>query len=167
MSNLIVVCGFGGSGKTTLAKAISAKTNIVCFHKDSIKAALSDRLNFETNNTYDFFIALAEEQIKNNVDILIEAPFSYKNDIELFESWIRKYNINLYCVVCSIDSKTRRQRVESRERHKCHEEADMKLKKELESESFDFQKFPGAIINITTDKSVDELVEQVMESLNL
>ena len=165
MSKLIIVCGLGGSGKTTTAKALSKKMNIVCFYKDSLKAALFDELEFSTNDTYKLFFKLAEEQIKNNIDLIIEAPFVYREDIKLIDNWLKKYRVNLFCVICEIDEKIRTQRIEVRPRHICHAKADIRLKEKTEKELFDFLQLPGKHIKVSTNKSIDNIVSQIISEI--
>jgi len=161
MSKLIIVCGLGGSGKTTIAKALSKKLNIVCFHKDSIKTALFDELNFPTTDTYKLFFKLAEEQISNHVDVIIESSFTYKSDLQLLKHWLKKYDVELFCVICDIDRGTRRQRIKSRPRHDCHRAADLKLIENLTTESCDYSRLPGKLIDITTNKPIEKTIRQI------
>lgn len=165
MNKLIVVCGLGGSGKTTTAEELSKKLNIVCFHKDKIKAAIHDVLELLTPNALNLLLKFTEEQLKNEVDLIIEGPFNFKEDALIFEKWQKKYNIDLFFVVCSVDKLVRRERVVSRERHVCHQEADEKLLNQIETEYFDYSIMPGKHINITTNLPTEQLVEKIIEKL--
>ena len=160
---VIVVTGLGGTWKTYLAKYLSKEMNIVCFHKDLIKAGLYDELNIETNDSYKMLYNLAEYQIENGIDIIIESALWYDTDIELFNKWLSKYDINLYCIVCKVDIKIREKRIKWRERHICHSGADKILLENLGKNEYNYSKLPGKIININTDRPVEELVKKLLE----
>ena len=128
MHKLIIVCGLPGSGKTMLADELSKRTGIACLHKDSIKEKLFEGLGMSTleeskrigKPSVDVMLYLAEQQIVNGVDVIIEAPFNFPGDYGLFLKWMDQYEIGLYSVVCSIGSEERKRRVETRERHVAH-----------------------------------------------
>ncbi len=162
MSKLIVVCGLGGSGKTTTAKELSKQLNIVCLHKDKIKATVHDVLDVLTPKALNLLLKFTEEQISNGVDLIIEGPFNFKEDAAIFEKWQEKFKVNLFFVICSADNITRKDRVLSRERHACHQEADEKLLSQIETESFDYSVMPGKHINITTNKPTEEIIKSII-----
>lgn len=160
MSKLYIVTGLGGTGKTTLARALSRKLDIVCLHKDSIKAAIHDELGVKTQDTFKVFFRLAEEQIANGVDLIIEAWMLPELNKPLFESWEREYGVEIISLVCTIDPETRKHRILSRERHECHEEADKQALDEIE-EFVDYSGMPGEVMELRTDVGVEELVGMV------
>lgn len=165
MSKLIVVCGLGGSGKTTTAKELSKKLNIVCFHKDKIKAAIYDVLELLTPKAFDLLCYFAEEQLNNNVDLIIEGKFNFKNDASIFLQWQKKYKVDLFFIICNAENNIRKNRILSRERHVSHKEADKKLLKQFETENFDYSIMPGKHIYITTDRPTMDIVNDIIIQL--
>jgi len=93
MQKLIIVCGLPGSGKTTLAKELSRKLKITCIHKDSIKENLYEILELSTledskrigGQSIQLLYKLTEEQLENGLDLIIEAPFYFEEDYEIFK----------------------------------------------------------------------------------
>lgn len=165
MSKLIIVCGLGGSGKTTTAKALSKKLNIVCLHKDKIKAVVHDVLELQTPKALSLLLKLTEEQIANEVDLIIEGPFNFKEDALIFERWKEKYKLDLSFIICSTDVQTRINRIESRERHACHADADVKLLNQIKTEVFDYSIMPGRQIKIVTNQATEKLIEDIVQKL--
>ncbi len=159
---VIVITGLWWTWKTTLAKALSKKLNIVCFHKDEIKVAMYDELDLETNLSFKMLYNLSEKQIENWVDIIIESALWYDTDIELFNKWLKKYDIDLFVVVCNADNKIRKERILWRKRHICHKNADKIALENLYSDSYDYTKLPWKLINLVSDKEVDELVNEII-----
>ncbi|MBU0661013.1 ATP-binding protein [Patescibacteria group bacterium] len=166
MSKLIIICGLAGTGKSTLARELSKRLNICCLHKDTIKAGLYEKLNFHTEDSYKLYFHLAEDQVKNNVDLIMESPFIFEGDRKILKKWQKKYKIDLTCIICSADVETRKKRILTRERHDCHREADKKLLKNLTPKDVDYSKLPGRKIEIITDKPVEKLVENIIKKLN-
>jgi predicted kinase len=163
---VIVITGLGWTWKTYLAKVLSKKLNIVCFFKDEIKIAIFDELDLETNFSYKILYNLSEKQIKNWVDIMIESALWYETDIELFNNWLTKYDIDLYCIVCNIDNEIRKKRILWRKRHICHKNADKIALENLYSKQYDYSKLPWKLINITTNKPVEELANEIIKKIN-
>jgi predicted kinase len=167
MSKLIIVCGLSGSGKTSLAKELSKKMKIICFHKDSLKEKLFELLNGKSEEdsikigklAIKLFFTLIEEQLSRNLDLIIEAPFNFMEDYKLLGKWEKSYELDLYSIICSIDNKTRKGRIQSRERHEAHWSRDKKIN--LEDE-FDYKNIPGKQIRINTDEPIENLVDKII-----
>ncbi|HAR99896.1 MAG: Chromatin associated protein KTI12 [Candidatus Moranbacteria bacterium GW2011_GWC2_37_73] len=175
MSKLILVCGLPGVGKTTLANELSKKMKVACIHKDSIKEVLFESMNLSTledskrigKPSVDVMFYLIEEQLKNNIDVIMEAPFNFSEDYPIFVNWKEKYNLQLFSIVCSIDSKERKKRFQERERHHSHHDIDRQMIDLIETTEYDYSTIPGKQIKIETNESVEKLVEKIVDEINL
>lgn len=166
MSKLIIVCGLPGTGKTTLAKELSKKLGIVCLHKDSLKESLADALYVPCNNIEEsqrvgsysvkMLLFLAEEQVKNRVDLIIECPFQLPEDYIKFQNWIDKYNTEIYTVICEVPKKIRKERILTRPRHWIHY-----IAKRFFDSDYDYKDIPGIQIRIDTNAPLEIIVEEV------
>jgi predicted kinase len=170
-SKLVIICGLPGSGKTTLARELSKKINIPCLHKDSIKESLYDIFKMKTledsksigKKSVDLLFDLTEEQLERGLDLMIEAPFNFSEDYNLFEKWQTKYNLNLYSVICSIPSKTRKDRINDRPRHRAHH--DTERGNFLMNIQCNYKNIPGKQIKIITNETVEILTKAVIDQL--
>jgi predicted kinase len=167
MSKLIIVCGLPGTGKTTLAKALSKKLGIFCLHKDSLKESLYDSMKMSSLEdskklgypTVKAVLDLAEQNIAHGIDVILESPFNFPDVGKIFRKWKKKYNLSLFSVILHIDEDERRQRFLERERHRSHH--DNKRKLDYEEMKFSYDHMPEKKIFLTTNKLVEELVEEV------
>jgi len=170
-TKLIVVCGLPGSGKTTLSKELSKRTKIVCLRKDSIKEALYDIFEMKTledsknigEKSIKLLFNLSEEQLTQGINLIIEAPFNFSDDYRIFKHWQRKYNLDLYSIICSIDDKTRITRINNRQRHHAHHDAERG--DFLMNTKCNYGNIPGIQINVTTDERVTVLVDKILDQL--
>lgn len=173
-SKLIVVCGIPGAGKTTISKDLSKKLNITCLHKDSIieylyfinKAKTLEESKKISKIAIQLFFKLAEEQIRNKVDLMIESAFNFEEDVNLFEKWKKDYNLDLYCIICSIDEETRKSRFNSRciGREAFHDNE----KKDdpntcFNRTDFDYNTMPGKKIKIITNEDIEKITKKLTE----
>jgi predicted kinase len=143
------VCGPSGSGKTTLADALSRELQIACLHEDAVKAALHD-VGITTPHSYGIFRTLAEQQLANRVDLILEATFHGPDAPDLLRRWQRTSDLDLVTVVCSAADETRRTRVLTRPRHPAHAEADRQQLQDL-GLATDYTAFPGRLVLVDTD----------------
>lgn len=173
MSKLIIVCGLPGSGKTTLARHLSKKLNIVCLHKDSLKENLYDTLGLSTledskrlgNQSIKLLLSITEEQISNGIDLIIEAPFRFEEDYGLFSKWTQTYHISIYSVICSIPKEERKERFLNRPRHQSHHDAERIQDDSFNEDSEVYNGMPGKQIKITTDQPVEALIDIVVKKI--
>lgn len=170
MTKFIIVCGLPGSGKTTLACELSKKLKVVCIHKDSIKERLYESLKLSTledskmigKPSVDIVLYLAEEQLKNGIEVMIEAPFNFPEDYSFFIKLKEKYNLDLISIICSIGKEERIKRFSERERHNSHHDNERIADYE---NGFDYAEMPGRQMRIITNKPVDILVEEIVAQL--
>ena len=161
---LIVICGPSGSGRTTLADAVSRELHIACPHEDAIKAALHD-VGITTPHSYEIFRTLAEQQLANRVDLILEATFHGPDAPDLLRRWQRTDELDLTTVVCSAADGTRRMRILARPRHPAHAEADRQQLQDPGSTT-DHTAFPGRLVLVDTDHpSADTLRSALTQSL--
>jgi predicted kinase len=174
MSKAIVICGLSGSGKTTLAKELSRRLGIVCLHKDSVKERLYELMEgsmLEDSKRTGFYairliLALAEEQIANGVDVIVESPFNHEDNAKLFHAWKEKYPIDFYAIVCQADREELVRRRFNRPRHHSHHESErLKSSEALYAEAWDYSAMPEKKIFVTTDRPAERLVEDVLGHL--
>ena len=174
MSKVILVCGLPGSGKTTLANRLSAKLNIVALHKDSIKENLYEQMGLQTLGysnklgvySAELLLALGEEQVRYGTDVILESPFSYAKDHEIFKKWIDEYKVEMFVVICSVSSEIREDRYISRPRHAAHHDSERtrSFENDLEKEEL-YNQMPGNKIKIVTDKPEEENLQEVLDFL--
>lgn len=175
MSKVIIVCGLPGSGKTTLAKELSKQFGIVCLHKDSIKEKLYELLGYSTLEhsrhsgfyAIQLILALAEEQIANGMDVMVESPFNHEDNVKLFHEWKEKYPIDFYAVICRVDHEERMRRRFNRPRHHAHHDS-VRLRDEVNfsPEDWDYSAMPERKIFLSTQGPVEDLVDIVVKTMD-
>lgn len=174
MSKLIIVCGLTASGKTTLANELSSRLHIPCLHKDIIKENLYEIFEFSTledskalgSKSMRLLYALAENQIKHGIDLILEAPFIFPEDYEIFRSWQNNYGTDVYAIICSMNLSEREARYRSRPRHHAHHDPERRNLRESGVSEKIFESLPGKKIKITTDRPVSILIEELLKSIN-
>lgn len=170
-TKLIIVCGYSGTGKTTLSNELSKRLKIFCLHKDSIKESLYDsmdlssledskRLGYPSIKT---ILDLAKENLKNNVDVILESPFVYKEDGNIFEEWKKELDIEIFTIILNIDEEERKKRFLERERHRSHHDDKRNVNDSNANHNFEYM--PNKKIFITTNKPMNELVEKIIDEI--
>jgi predicted kinase len=160
---LILVCGLGGTGKTTLADLLSRELNVACLHKDDVKTSLHD-VGIETPLSFPVFQRLAERLLANRIDLIIEATMHEPADWGLLRRWQEAYDLDLVCVICSAEQDERERRIRSRDRHPAHAGADRRQLAELDA-VVDYSGLPGRHIEIATEQDPHTTARAVLAAL--
>jgi predicted kinase len=162
-ARLILVCGPGGSGKTTLADLLSQELRVACLHKDDVKASLHDA-GITTPHSFAVLVALTERLLVNGVDLIIEATLHVPADWAILRRWEEAHDLELVAVICSADRDERERRIRTRVRHPAHAEADRRQLAELDVVA-DYALLPGRHIDVSTHDGPSATLRSVLQRL--
>lgn len=171
MTKLIIICGLPGTGKTTLAAELSARLKIFCLHKDSIKESLYESMRFSTLEdskklgypSVKAILDLAEENLSRGIDVILESPFNFPEEGELFKTWEKTYNLSIFSIILQLKENERKKRFATRERHRSHH--DNERTREYESAKDSYDHMPEKKIFLTTTRPTKELANKIIREI--
>lgn len=124
---LILLCGLTGSGKTTLAQALSQRLNLPVFSSDAIRKALTGKSGREivplntgiyrqplTEKTYGKIVREAEKQILGGRGAILDATFAQRANREKVTRMAAKHNVPVFLIHCFATDATIKNRLDQR-----------------------------------------------------
>jgi len=173
MSRLIIICGLPGTGKTLLSNELSKKTSIFCIHKDTIKESLYKTMGLSSLEdskkigypSIKVMLDVAGENVSRGIDVILEAPFTFPDEGLIFSQWKEKYNLSVYSIILNLDGETRKSRFLNRQRDPCHHDNErIDPQPVVETK---FEHMPEKRIILTTNKSIDQLIDDILAIIKL
>ena len=156
---LIVVAGAPGSGKTTLARELSARLDMPLLAKDDVKEALFDALGTGDREwsrrlgsaTYEVLFVVARRLLESGTSCLVESNFI---DVEPFRALPPARVVQLFC---SAPAGVVLERYAARRRHPGHlDEAIVEeLRRRLDAGEWRPLELDGELIELDTAQAVD------------
>jgi predicted kinase len=121
---LVVINGLPATGKTTLARNLSVKTNIPAIGKDEIKELLFDKFGIKNREwsailgaaSIEVLYTLAAEFLAKGESIIIEGPFWPQYARSKLTRIIKKYAAEFIEIYCITEPTTRAQRGQKRDK---------------------------------------------------
>ncbi|MDQ2906755.1 MAG: AAA family ATPase [Ktedonobacteraceae bacterium] len=121
MSKLIIISGLPGSGKSTVAESLAASLSVPIFSVDPIEASIIRsglKRSFETGlAAYLVAEALAEEQLKCGLSVIIDAVNPVQEARDMWHNLVRTQNATLIIIECVLEREFHKERIESRIRN--------------------------------------------------
>jgi predicted kinase len=118
---LISMSGLPGTGKSTLAEALSKKMKIPLFSVDPIESAILHSgiaKSFETGlAAYLVAEALAAEQLKLGLSVIIDAVNSVTEARTMWINLAQKHHARLMMIECVLEPEMHRERIAARTRN--------------------------------------------------
>ena len=171
MSRVIIICGQSGVGKTTLSDELSKRLNILCIHKDTVKERLFDLLEGDSLEeskrvgmiSIELHFHLAEEAIRNGVDVMVESPFNHPSNPGIFERWKREYTVDMKIIVCELKDQTEHKkrffkRVSSGTRHHSHRDFD----RSWTPSDFDYSVMPDPKLFLDMSQAYEKTIDDAL-----
>lgn len=124
---LVLLCGLTGSGKTTLAEALSQRLDLPVFSSDAIRKALAAKPGREnapmnagiyrqpmTEKTYGKIVREAEKQILAGRGAILDATFAQRANREKVSRMAAKHNVPVFLIHCFATDATIKYRLAQR-----------------------------------------------------
>jgi predicted kinase len=120
-SQLILISGLPGSGKSTVAESLVEKLSAPLFSVDPIESSIIQsgiKRSFETGlAAYIVAEALAGEQLKHGLSVIIDAVSPVQEARDMWHNLARKHHATLIIIECVLDRELHKERIESRIRN--------------------------------------------------
>ncbi len=173
---LILIYGAPGTGKLTVAKALSKKINFTLFHNHIILNALSEVFGYDSDIRRtlekEFRLRIIEEAIKANINIILTGVITRDNEefYRIIITTVSHNNGECLLVYLSVNKDVLEKRIEEDSRKKLKK---ISTKKRLEEwlrqypESFEKIDFPNHFSVDTTIMSPTKVADNIIRYYNL
>jgi aminoglycoside phosphotransferase family enzyme/adenylate kinase family enzyme len=127
---LVVVCGLSGTGKSTLARKLELRTGFARLNSDEVRKQLAGVAVGErraeahssglysdefTKITYDKLLQQAEESLRDQVGVLLDATFKRRSDRERAVALSRRMGVPILFLECIADHEVVQRRLRHRQ----------------------------------------------------
>ncbi len=116
-STLIVMRGYPGTGKSTIARAIAAALHAPLIDRDIIRQKAVDifgDLPEVGRFSYETMFAIVNEQLSLGLSVVIDTPLTYHTTFEQAKALAREFSIPMLVVHCQCSPEVQRRRLEGR-----------------------------------------------------
>ncbi|MGB8346360.1 MAG: ATP-binding protein [Ktedonobacteraceae bacterium] len=116
-SILVVMRGYPGTGKSTIARAIAAALHALLIDRDVIRKKAVDvfgDIHGVGRFSYELMFALTEEQLSLGLSVVADTPLTYRETYEKSIALADKFSIPMLVVHCQCPPEVQKRRLEGR-----------------------------------------------------
>lgn len=124
---LILICGLPGSGKTRISEEISKRTKGSILRTDKIRKELFSKPTYtpsEKNLVYQVMFLIADELLKNNINVILDAVFPKRDLRNKARALARKNKTPFHLIEVRCQEEILLSRIDKRSKRKGLSDAD-------------------------------------------
>lgn len=182
MTNIIIINGLPGTGKTTLSEAVSEQLGLPLLSKDAIKELLFDSLGAKDRAwskklgqaTFPILFAQVDELVKAGVSHIIESPLNPQFEDARFQRYEKEFGVRVIQVLLTCDGEVLFERFKKRAksaRHEGHNDTDPEVLEEMRPALMKGRLEPlntnGPLIEIDTTDFATVDTEAIVDKIRL
>ncbi|HLZ81889.1 MAG TPA: ATP-binding protein [Ktedonobacteraceae bacterium] len=117
VSTFIVMRGYPGTGKSTIARAIAAALHAPLIDRDILRQKAVDifgDLPQIGRFSYELMFALVEEQLSLGLSVVVDTPLTYRTTYEQSKMLAKTFQIPMLVVHCQCPPDVQKRRLEGR-----------------------------------------------------
>ena len=167
---LILVCGLPGSGKTRVSKEISKEIKWPVLRTDKIRKELFSKPTYtqsEKDLVYQVMFLIADELLKNNVNVILDAVFSRKDLRDKARALAKKNKTPFHLVEVRCQEEILLLRIDKRSKRKNLSDADRNIYFETKKEFQPIKEKHIIIDNSYGPKKTKEEIEKFLKLLRI
>lgn len=116
-STFVVMRGYPGTGKSTIARAIAAALHAPLIDRDILRQKAVDifgDLPQVGHFSYELMFALAAEQLELGLSVVVDTPLTYRTTYEQAQELARTFSTPILVVHCQCPPEVQKRRLEER-----------------------------------------------------
>ena len=166
-STFIVMRGYPGTGKSTIARLLAAALHTPLIDRDIIRQTAVDLLGNQPQVgrfSYELMFALAREQLRLGLSVVVDTPLTYRTTYEQCKELAGSFQTPMLVVHCQCPPEVQKRRLEGRKGKVS--EFQITSWEEWEQWKPRFEEFEDGGCIIDTSNPMDDSLARVMHCIH-